>query len=409
MHRPVRFRTCALLSAAAFARPFFFSLCHTRSCSVSLPSHLSPLPLSFPWLSSADLPFLSYLPSFLPLFTLQTLRRTFASAADVHLSVGDDIALQLEQAGCGPDISNWACGVDSFVFNPRRQHVECGQGSLRSRLTGGAPHAPIILYCGRVAPEKRLELLPKVALLLLERLQREAPQGSARGRGGAGASPSPPKLAFVVVGDGPALGEVKALMAELGPTFLLRRVSGEGAGEVEDGGGAWAAPMALSTSLGRSCGAIVTTFLGQVVHSAPLGGLYASSDAFFSPSTCETLGQVFQEAMASGLVPVGCRFGGVPEVFDHEGEGFLFDPEDLSAAVEGLTRALGDRAALLGKAVPFALPPTWVARGVAARGERARQRVLSKSWEAAYGQAESAYYRALATRFPYRPNKPTRA
>ena len=136
--------------------------------------------------------------------------------------------------------------------------------------------------------------------------------------------------------------------------------------------------------------------------------MYASCDAFFSPSTCETLGQVFQESMASGLVPTGCRFGGVPEVFDHDVEGYLFEPEDLPGAVGGICRALGDRAATLGKALALRIPPQWAAQGVAGRGEVARQRVLSKSWAAAYTQAESAYYRALATRWPYRPNKPVR-
>ena len=36
-------------------------------------------------------------------------------------------------------------------------------GSLRAKLTAGRGASPIVLYCGRVAPEKRLELLPAVA------------------------------------------------------------------------------------------------------------------------------------------------------------------------------------------------------------------------------------------------------
>ncbi len=115
--------------------------------------------------------------------------------------------------------------------------------------------------------------------------------------------------------------------------------------------------------------------------------------------------------MASALVPTGCRFGGVPEVFDHDCEGYLFEPEDIGGAVEGIARALGDRCATLGAgAAPMAhaLPSAWLVKGTPGRGEVARQRVLSKSWAAAYAQAESAYYRALATRWPYSPNKPLR-
>jgi glycosyltransferase involved in cell wall biosynthesis len=171
-------------------------------------------------------------------------------------------------------------------------------------------------------------------------------------------------------------------------------------------------PTPLSAAPGASRGAVTTTFLGQVSHCPALGTVYATSDAFFSPSTCETLGQVFQESMASGLVPTGCRFGGVPEVFDHGCEGYLFEPEDTAGAAAGIARALGDRAASLaasgGGACPVAIPAAWAAAGAAGRGEAARARVLSKSWAAAYAQAESAYYRALATRWPYLPNKPLR-
>ena len=384
-------------------------------------------PPPFPTPLRADLPSLYYLPW---LFMLQSLRRTFASASDVHLSVGDDMAYQLEQAGCGPDISNWACGVDSAVFNPARAILGCEPGSLRSKLTAGRPTTPIVLYCGRVAPEKRLELLPAVATLLLERMVREgggsgscsssgggsgSGSGSGAGKRGAGALPkSSAGLSFVIIGDGPALADIKRLMAEVGPTWSLQMSSSGSSSSSSssvDDARAWRDPTPLSTGAGRSRGAIVTTFLGQVSHCPALGTVYASCDAFFSPSTCETLGQVFQESMASALVPTGCRFGGVPEVFDHDCEGYLFEPEDIGGAVEGISRALADRCATLGAgAAPMAhaLPPAWLARGTPGRGEVARARVLSKSWAAAYAQAESAYYRALATRWPYSPNKPLR-
>jgi len=330
-----------------------------------------------------------YLPPSFALWGLQILRRIFAAMGDVHLSVGDDMARQLEDAGCGPDISQWACGVDTAVFNAARRDVSLARGGLRARLTGGAPSLPIVLYCGRVAPEKRLELLAPVAAALAARLRAAA--GGARGARG-------PALALAIVGKGPSREPLEDLLAALGPVYELDASAG-------------GAPRLLRARAGADARAppvCVTTFLGQVPHSAQLGAVYATADAFFSPSTCETLGQVFQEAMAAGTVPVGCNAGGVPEVFEDGDEGFLFEPGDVGGAAAGLLRALADRAALLGRAAPAALPETLRRGGDANRADRARDRVVSKSWGAAYAQAEAAYFRALATRWPYVVNKPVK-
>jgi len=392
---------------------FFMAHCYILS---PLISHHHPYIYESP-----DFEWLEYFPAQFALFTLQFLRRTFASASDVHLSVGDDMALQLEHAGCGPDISNWGCGVDSAIFSPHRGSLSTTPESLRWKITAGKPHRPIISYCGRVAPEKRLELLPSVAIAFLRMYRKEWSEQnrSANRNGGSAAIPSrtvsnsddPPCLAFVVVGDGPFLDELKRIMAQVGPTWSMEGDGNRELGSGGIGGEGWAQAKPLSKSLGLSMGGISTTFFGQQNHSTALGALYASSDVFFSPSTCETLGQVFQESMASGLVPVGCRFGGVPEVFDHEVEGYLFEPEDFEGAAKMLCRALGDRAAFISsgsQVIPFYIPLLWKDNGDPHRGERARTRVISKSWESAYAQAESSYYRALATRWPYVTNKPLR-
>lgn len=329
---------------------------------------------------------------------MQVLRRTFAAMGDVHLSVGDDMAQQLEHAGCGPDISHWHCGVDTAVFNSSRRDVSTAKNSLRARLSGGSPTLPIVIYCGRIAPEKRLELSAPVMCKLAESIRAAAAGGGTR-RGVSSVSASAPAVAFVVVGQGPSLAPLKALMAECGPTYSLTEAPG-------------AVPTLLTAWPTGGIGvnppgppACITTFLGQVPHSPFLGSLYASADAFFSPSTCETLGQVFQEAMAAGTVPVGANIGGVPEVFDHGQEGFLFEPDDVDGAAAGLMSALADRAALLGRAAPALLPEALLRGGDKNRADRARDRVVSKSWGAAYAQAEAAYFRALATRWPYRVNR----
>ena len=294
---------------------------------------------------------------------------------------------QLEDAGCGPDISEWDCGVD-MNFNSSRRDVSLAKSGLRARLAAGTPTLPIVLYCGRVAPEKCLvEMLAPMAKALAERLHE------LRGvRLSGGAAPGP-AVAFVVVGDGPSLAPLKYRMAQVGPTFTLDVDSGVGP-----------VPLVPWNAQKKGQPFVVTTFLGQVPHSPILGSVYATADAFFSPSTCETLGQVFQEAMASGTVPVGANAAGVPQVFDDGVEGHLFEPDDVAAAVTGVERALGDRAALLGKSCPAVIPDVLRRAGDPLRSDRARDRVVSKSWGEAYAQAEAAYFRALSTRWPYRVN-----
>jgi len=51
----------------------------------------------------------------------------------------------------------WPPAVDSQVFNPKYKSME-----IRNELTFGHPNAPIILYVGRLAQEKSLDLLPKI-------------------------------------------------------------------------------------------------------------------------------------------------------------------------------------------------------------------------------------------------------
>ena len=120
-----------------------------------------------------------------------------------------------------------------------------------------------------------------------------------------------------------------------------------------------------------------------------------AADAFFSPSDVETLGQVFQEAMSAGTVPVGAAASGVLDVFTHGREGYHFAPDDLREAADLVLRAIDDRASA----------PPGSAYGVAREGaprhisELARERVLSKSWGTAFEQAMVAYTRSCLTRY----------
>jgi glycosyltransferase involved in cell wall biosynthesis len=68
------------------------------------------------------------------------------------------------------------------------------------------------------------------------------------------------------------------------------------------------------------------TFFAGYLTGRRLAEAMASVDAVVLPSTTETLGLVLMEAMASGAVVIGADAGGIPDVVQHEFNGFLFNP-----------------------------------------------------------------------------------
>lgn len=76
-------------------------------------------------------------------------------------------------------------------------------------------------------------------------------------------------------------------------------------------------------------------FLGEV-DGHRLEKSYRSCDIFVAPSTYESFGLIYVEAMAHAKPVVACRVGGVPEVVRHGETGILVPPE----APEDLARAI---------------------------------------------------------------------
>jgi len=233
-----------------------------------------------------------------------------------------------------------------------------------------------VLYVGRVAHEKSLHMLPALV---------DAVNGPAGGEG-----PSRETTQFVVVGAGPALEELQA-----------------------------------------ACAGKRVHFCGQIPHGGELARLYASADAFFSPSCFETLGQVFLESMASGVPVVAAGAAGALEVFANGVEGYHFKPGDAEDAAALLRRACALRRCVAtpalvagaglapGGAPPPALdssppgppgPPAFLQDndGLYARSTpdlgpsealafllRARRLATQRSWAASYATALRAYQDAL--------------
>jgi glycosyltransferase involved in cell wall biosynthesis/GT2 family glycosyltransferase len=82
-------------------------------------------------------------------------------------------------------------------------------------------------------------------------------------------------------------------------------------------------------------------FHGEV-SAGELLRLYRECDVFVAPSTYESFGLVYLEAMAHGKPVIGCRTGGVPEVVADGETGILIPPGDSSSLARAILRLAED-------------------------------------------------------------------
>jgi glycosyltransferase involved in cell wall biosynthesis len=166
----------------------------------------------------------------------------------------------------------WSRGVDAKTFSPAHRDE-----ALRRSL-GLEPADPLLVYVGRLAPEKNLTTL----LQAFERLR------------GLTSPEQRDRLKLALVGAGPLSGAIENARQ---PGVVL-------AGEQ---------------------------------HGAELSRWYASGDVFAFPSLSETFGNVVLEAQASGLPVVGFDCQGVNEQVTPEVHGLLVPTgEDLAPALSRL-------------------------------------------------------------------------
>ncbi|MDQ3136423.1 MAG: glycosyltransferase family 4 protein [Gemmatimonadota bacterium] len=81
-------------------------------------------------------------------------------------------------------------------------------------------------------------------------------------------------------------------------------------------------------------------FVGALDRDAT-AARYRAADLFTLPSSAEAFGNVFAEALASGLPVVGSAVGGIPELVEHGVNGLLVAPNDPVALADAM-RALAD-------------------------------------------------------------------
>lgn len=165
-------------------------------------------------------------------------------------------------------LRQWSRGVDCVLYDPAKRSAE-----VRERYGIEAPL--LLLYVGRVAPEKDLPTLMAA--------MRQLPESVAAA------------VHLLVVGDGPLLPELRA-----------------------------DAPQSVSFAGSR--------------HGGELAELYASGDLFVFPSSTETFGNVVLEAMASGLPVIAADAGGPSELVAPGRSGILLSPQQPEAMAEAICR-----------------------------------------------------------------------
>ncbi|MEB3103782.1 glycosyltransferase family 4 protein [Ferviditalea candida] len=189
-------------------------------------------------------------------------------------------------------IGIWSRGVDCNLFHPNKK-----SGKLREKYQIREPF--ILLYVGRMAPEKDLDVLLEAVKKLPGHLSK--------------------LIHWVFVGEGPLLEEMRGKKTDH------------------------------------------MTFTGYL-NGEPLAEVYASADLFVFPSSTETFGNVVLEAAASGLPAIGVRSGGVKEIIRHGETGLLCKPRDSDYLAQAIEQLLSDPAQLqtMGKAARrYALNQSW--------------------------------------------------
>lgn len=211
----------------------------------------------------------------------------------------------------------WPRGVDIGLFQPERRD------EARRTCWLGEREKVLLLYAGRISREKNLRLLT--------RAYREMDHTRCH---------------LVIVGDGPALCEMKQDLFGLPVTF--------------------------------------TGYL----QGAELASAYASADLFAFPSKTETFGQVVLEAMASGLPVVGLRAEGVCDIVEDGKTGYLLDTEGMPEQAQ----ILAYRQLLLHLTEQHGLRHTM--------GMMARRAALQRTWDEAMQSLLRGYEEVLAWERP---------
>jgi glycosyltransferase involved in cell wall biosynthesis len=186
---------------------------------------------------------------------------------------------------------------------------EVGDGAAFRAAHGIAEGRPVALFVGRVAHEKNIDFLIEAVRV---------------------ARASVPDLLLLVTGEGPASGDLKKRVSELGLNEAVR-------------------------------------FLGYLDRQHELPGCYKAADLFVFASRTETQGLVLLEAMASGLPVMALSAMGTTDILA-PGKGCITPPDDVAAFGQMLAHFFNHRQvwAHLGREARF-YAATWSDEAMAER------------------------------------------
>ncbi|WP_249872879.1 glycosyltransferase family 4 protein [Oceanobacillus saliphilus] len=183
-----------------------------------------------------------------------------------------DTKNQLQKQGF-TNLSIWPRGVDQSTF-----HDKYDQDAIRKKYNIKEKY--ILLYVGRISPEKDVMLLPEINQLLLHKNRND--------------------IHWLIVGDGPLKNDLES---------------------------------SASSNM---------TFTGFLTGE-DLAQIYASSDLFVFPSATETFGNVVLESLACGTPVIGVNEGGVRSIIQQDVTGMLCNQKDSEGFVEAITALLADK------------------------------------------------------------------
>lgn len=220
--------------------------------------------------------YIPFLPQRLLELIARRLTRSQADAVDRLIVPSTALQKVMRDYGVRTAIEVLPTGLDLEEFSPGNRLRFCQRHGLD-------PKRPMLVYVGRVAFEKNIDLLLQVVVRL--RLRH-------------------PDVLLIIAGEGPALTHLKRSCRELGI-----------AGNVH--------------------------FVGYLKRGEDLWDCYAAGRAFVFASTTETQGLVLLEAMALGVPVVGVPVLGARDVLI-EGEGALTAPAEVGPFTAAVQRLLED-------------------------------------------------------------------
>jgi 1,2-diacylglycerol 3-alpha-glucosyltransferase len=212
-------------------------------------------------------------------FATERLTRTFGNAVDAVVVPTESMQARLRNLGVTSPIVVVPSGIDIAFFAGGRRSDD-----VRAAL-GAAPGDRLLLYVGRLAREKSIDVLLQALALAND-----------------------PSLRLAIAGDGPARGELQLATSQMGLAGSVR-------------------------------------FLGETSRDR-LPSLYASCDAFVFPSTSETQGIVLAEALAAGAFVIAADAPQNREVLGGSGDVVSASPEAFFAAFSRLGTPSEQRAEL---------------------------------------------------------------